>query len=157
MNFYRHLIFAVMVIADCKGADFFLSFSVTNINFKNVNYQINISRALTEENKKKKFLFKIECDNINPQNIRKEKEKRGKKKGKEKECKIWYNKTIEICLKTQSEKIFNELLKRDIILTSLSKKTSNSFYEKTKIVYLPKRFDIIIKNNEAYFYIKEDN
>ena len=157
MNFYKILICALLVIVDCKGRDFFLSFSVTNINFKNINYQINISKALTENNEKGKFIFKIECDNINPQNIRKEKEKRGKKKGKEKEYGILYNKNIEICLKTQSEKIFNKLLKRNIILTSFSKKTSNSFYEKTKIVYLPKRFDIIIKNNEVYFYLKEDD
>jgi hypothetical protein len=117
-----------MVIAlYIRADDYFLSFSLSNLNLNEVNYQLNISKALTVEDKKEKYLFKISCNENN----------------------------IKICCKKNSEKIFNELLKRDIIVTSTSLISHKFFYEKTKIVYLPQRFDIIIKNGFAYFYLKE--
>jgi hypothetical protein len=110
-----------------RGDDYFISFSLTSNNLREINYYLNISKALTKLNTNKKYLFKIYCS----------------------------NKNIIQCCKKNSEKIFNKLLKRDIIITSTVNLSNSSFYEKTKIVFLPKRFDIIIKNGFAYFYLKE--
>jgi hypothetical protein len=130
MNFCKITILVLLtVIVLIKGNDYFISFSLTNLNLKEINYQINISKALTiKHNGKDKFLFKLWCN----------------------------NKKLRQCLKKNSSKIFNILLTENIIVTSFSQISNSSFFEKTKIVYLPKRFDIIIKNGYAYFYLKEE-
>jgi hypothetical protein len=129
MNFYKITTFVLLTaIVLIRGDDYFISFSLTNNNLKEINYQLNISKSLTKLNTNKKYLFKIYCS----------------------------NKNIIQCCKKNSEKIFNELLKRNIIVTSIVNLSHFSFYEKSKIVYLPKRFDIIIKNGYAYFYLKEE-
>jgi hypothetical protein len=57
------------------------------------------------------------------------------------------------------EKDINSLCKKEkdkIILNLLKYKSyiySNNYY--SKITFIPKRFDIIIKNGFAYFYLKE--
>ena len=56
----------------------------------------------------------------------------------------------KVCDKNH-EKIVDKLFKQQIIVTNEYNKD-----DITKIIYLPKRFDIIIKNGFAYFYLKGD-
>ncbi|WP_456479299.1 hypothetical protein [Nautilia sp.] len=59
-------------------------------------------------------------------------------------------KVTEICKRYKNE-IINRLLRYQAVV--------NAFYSKedrVKIVFLPHRFDIIIKNQKTYFYIKGD-
>jgi len=55
---------------------------------------------------------------------------------------------LSLC-KNKEDIIVNRLLKTNIIVNS---KTDGN--DRIKIVYLPHRFDIIIKNGIAYFYLK---
>lgn len=61
------------------------------------------------------------------------------------------SKNIKLICKNNQQKIINNLLRYQFFITS----NDNAFNFKTKGVFLPKRFDIIIKNNKAYFYLKE--
>ena len=61
------------------------------------------------------------------------------------------SKNIKLMCKNNQQKIINNLLKYQFFITSYD----TEFNFKIKGVFLPKRFDIIIKNNKAYFYLKE--
>ena len=57
---------------------------------------------------------------------------------------------LKVC-KIHSEEIIDKLIKYKVIINSTFNKN-----DKIKMVFLPHLFDIIIKNNRAYFYIKGD-
>ena len=57
---------------------------------------------------------------------------------------------LKVC-KIHSEEIIDKLIKHKIIVNSTFNRN-----DKIKIIFLPHLFDIIIKNNIAYFYIKGD-
>jgi len=82
---------------------------------------------LTSSDNNKKFLFKL----------------------------VFNEKTIKNFCKKNEEIIFQKLLNTDVYLYNqdLLKNTSITSY--SKLTFMPKRFDIIIKNNEIYFYLKE--
>ena len=123
------IVFAITNLFSLSFAtDYYLSFQITSVNNQIVANKIEYSKAMTHSSAKRKFLFSFPTD-----------------------CK-----SIEKMLENNKDKIFNLLLKEDILVTSTSL-INNRFYEKSKISYLPKRFDIIIKNQVAYFYSKEDN
>ncbi len=58
------------------------------------------------------------------------------------------------CLRYKDE-IISKLLKKEIVISG-SDDFSSKIKMKTKLVFLPQRFDIIIKGDEVYFYIKEE-
>jgi len=60
------------------------------------------------------------------------------------------------CCNTNKEEIIYNLLKNDIIITSVDEVDFNSLNTSSKLSYIPRRFDIIIKNGVAYFYLKGD-
>jgi len=84
---------------------------------------------LSNSNDNKKFLFKLHCNET----------------------------TIKNFCKKNEEMIFKKLLKTGVYSYNqdLLKNTFITSY--SKLTFTPKRFDIIIKNNEIYFYLKEDN
>jgi hypothetical protein len=55
---------------------------------------------------------------------------------------------LSLC-KHNEDVIVNRLLKSNIVVNSETDRN-----DRIKIVYLPHRFDIIIKNRTAYFYLK---
>ncbi|AZV46365.1 hypothetical protein C3L23_03480 [Nautilia sp. PV-1] len=58
---------------------------------------------------------------------------------------------LRICQKYKNT-IIDRLLKYQTVVNAQYNKN-----DRVKIVFLPHRFDIIIKNGTAYFYIKGDN
>ena len=60
---------------------------------------------------------------------------------------------IKICYENK-EKIIDYLLKKEVFVTA-NERSDNSFSSRIVATFLPKRFDIIIKNGYAYFYLKE--
>ena len=58
--------------------------------------------------------------------------------------------------KKNSNLIIDRLLKERLILKSFDKYNSNFLVTKTKLTYLPHKFDIIIKNSKIYFYLIGD-
>ena len=50
------------------------------------------------------------------------------------------------------EKIIEKLIRSQVIITSFQEKINNSYYFKETLIYPPKLFDIIIKDDVAYFY-----
>jgi hypothetical protein len=83
---------------------------------------------MTKSNKKSTFLFKIPANN---------------------------EKILLICRKNK-EKIINYLLQNEIYITSNEKMNNFSITSRVVATFLVKRFDIIIKEGFAYFYLKGD-
>ena len=111
------------------GMDYFISLHLTSVNNKLINYKLDYSKAMTSSNKRTKFLFFIDTPYLKVKDV----------------------------LKYQQSEIINKLLKENVFIYSNSLLRKNYFYEKSKLSYTPKRFDIIIKNHRAYFFLKEDN
>ena len=65
-----------------------------------------------------------------------------------------YTKIKKVCVLEQN-KIINYLLKYKFHISSNEKKSNNYLISRIKGVFLPKRFDIIIKNGFVKFYLKE--
>jgi len=79
--------------------------------------------------RKKYFLFSLPCDTDN----------------------------IKTFCKKNRDVIVDKLLKQNIILTSFDNSDNYFLSTKTKLTYLPHKFDIIIKNSKIYFYLIEDD
>ena len=84
---------------------------------------------MTSSDNNKKFLFKLPFD----------------------------EKTVKEFCKKNEEKIFQKLLETDVYSYNQDLLNNTSITSFSKLTFMPKRFDIIIKNNEIYFYLKEDN
>ena len=67
-----------------------------------------------------------------------------------------YDKIDKIC-ENQKDEIALKLLKSGIYTSSYDDIYNNQAIKTySKLTYIPKRFDIIIKNGFAYFYLKGD-
>ena len=121
----RVFIILILMIMYIKGDDFFISFSLVNKNGKIISYDFKCSRALTYKYSKKKFLFSLPLV-----------------------------KDIKTTCKIYQDKIINFLLKENVIVYS-NEKLSDTLISRIKLTFLPKRFDIIIKNGVIKFYLKE--
>ena len=65
-----------------------------------------------------------------------------------------YHKIVDVC-KFEQNKIVKYLLKYKFHISSNETKNNNYLFSKIKGVFLPQRFDIIIKNGCVKFYLKE--
>jgi len=120
-------IFKICLLINFLYADYFLSFSFTSVNNKIISFELNCAKAMTSENKNKKFLFKIPT---------------------------LYNKVQKIC-KYQSQTLIDKLTNVEVYIYSNDEVLKSKYNFRTKLTFPPKRFDIIIKNEAAYFYLKE--
>jgi len=120
------IILALTVINIIYAKEVFISFQ-----YKINNYQLSFSRfecsyAMTHVNSSKKFLFMFPCAQ---------------------------NDILKCCSKNR-DLIIDKLLQRNIIIFSRDRLINNSLNNSAKLTFLPHRFDIIIKNGVAYFYLK---
>jgi len=119
----------LILLAVCSFArDYYISFDWVVKNGRLSVENFNCSNALIKTNSKKKLLFTFPLDKD----------------------------IYTTCIKNK-EKIANRLLKEKIVITSNEFKTHTFISTKTKLVCLPKRFDIIIKGKKVYFYLKEED
>jgi len=109
--------------------DYFISFDFTSLNGKIISFHFNCSKAMININSKKKFLFRLKTP---------------------------YKSVSRIC-KFQKNQIIDNLFKNNFYIYSYELKRNKNFISYQKGVFLPKRFDIIIKNNYVYFYLKGEN
>ncbi len=119
----------ILILNNLLFGDYFISFDFTSINSKIISFHFNCTRAMVNNYSKKKFLFKFKTP----------------------------YKDIEKICKLQKNKIIDNLLKEKFHINSFVLKRNNYIVSREKGVYLPKRFDIIIKNNYVYFYLKGEN
>ena len=98
-------------------------------NYKITNYEFNCVKALTNSNDNKRFLFKLPFDEM----------------------------TIKDFCKKNEEIIFQKLLETDVYSYNQDLLNNTSITSYSKLTFMPKRFDIIIKNNYVYFYLKEED
>jgi len=118
----------ISIIVNFLFADYYISFDFTSVNGALVSYHFNCSKTIIDYNtKKQKFLFSIPVKSNN----------------------VYF-----ICKKNQM-KIINKLLRYHLNIYSYDKTFDSNIYSEIKGVFLPRLFDIIIKNNKAYFYLKE--
>ena len=120
-------IFKICLLINFLYADYFISFSFTSLNNKIISYELNCAKAMTNENIERKLLFKIPT---------------------------MYLKVKKLC-KYQSQILIDNLMKFESIIYSNDEIVQNRYNFKTKLTFPPKRFDIIIKNETVYFYLKE--
>jgi len=122
-------IFKICLLINFLYADYFISFSFTSLNNKLISYELNCAKAMTNKNDKRVFLFKF----FTP-----------------------YRTFKEICV-YQSQILVDKLIKYNSFVYSDDEVIKNSYHFRTKLTFIPKRFDIIINRGIAYFYLKGDN
>jgi len=66
-------------------------------------------------------------------------------------------KNIQEFCKKNEEIILQKLLKLNVYSYNQDLLHNTSINSYSKLTFMPKRFDIIIKNNEVYFYLKEED
>ena len=119
----------IIIFSFLFAKDYYISFS-----FSALDYQLNINqficvKAMTQNYENKKMLFKIPTKFNN----------------------------IDTFCKNQKDEIVLKLLKSGIYTSSYDDIFNNQAIKTySKITFIPKRFDIIIKNGFAYFYLKGD-
>ena len=116
----------IITAINLSAKEIFISFQYKVKNYRLSFSHFNCSYAMTNENSNKKLLFTLPCDEID---------------------------VIKCCYKNR-DKIVNKLLNKKVIIFSEDDLTNNSLNNSAKLTYLPHRFDIIIKNGVAYFYLK---
>ena len=84
---------------------------------------------MTPSDKKRKFIFAIDTDYLTPK---------------------------DVC-KNESSKIIENLMKYKSIVYSNEKLNNFTLKTRTKLSFPPRRFDIIIKNYKAYFYLRGED
>jgi len=126
INILRAVIILTILLMFINAKDYFLSFSFINVNGKIIYANFNCSRALSYKNSPKKYLFSIPL-----------------------------YKDIKTTCKIYKERIIDNLLKQKIFIYSNEKLFKNNLTSRIKLIFLPKRFDIIIKNGFVKFYLKE--
>ncbi len=119
----------LITVLTINASDYFISFDFSSKNGVLTSYNFNCSKSMTYSDKLSKLLFKIKTPYKNIENL----------------CK--YN----------QNDIIKNLLKFKFYVSGNDKKTTKVVYSKIKGVFLPTLFDIIIKNNTAYFYLKGEN
>ena len=119
----------IFFIGSLIAKDFFISFDFTSKGYKLSSFHFFCSKAMTQSDANEKFIFSIDTS---------------------------YSKPKEVC-KKESQKIIDNLIKYKSIIYSNETLTNFSLKTRTKLSFPPKRFDIIIKNSRAYFFLKEKN
>ncbi len=119
----------ILLLNNLLLGDYFISFDFTSVNSKIISFHFNCSKAMLENYSKRRFLFKFKTS----------------------------YKSIEKICNLQKNKIINNLLKEKFYIYSNNFKNNRFFVSTQKGVYLPARFDIIIKNKYVYFYKKGEN
>ena len=122
-------IFLFLLYSLGRGEEVYISFQYSTKNYKLIYDNFNCSYSILDSLKgDKKFLFSLFYND---------------------------NTILHFCYKNREE-IINNLLKEGIVLSS-REKIYNTFLEThKKLTFLPHKFDIIIKNGYAYFYLKEE-
>ncbi|GAB6045038.1 hypothetical protein JCM11957_06360 [Caminibacter profundus] len=117
-----------LLIINLIAKEYFISFEIISKNNKIIYSKINCSKNLLHKNfSKKKYLFSIKCQ----------------------------TKDFLKCCQLKKDKIINKLILTDISISGYDEKSYSTFISISKLIYLPHLFDIIIKDDKAYFYIKE--
>jgi len=122
-------IFLFLVFTLGRGEEIYISFQYSTKNYKLIYDNFNCSFSIINfSTQNGKLLFSL------PYNDKS---------------------VIKFCYKNR-ENIIDNLLKQKIVFTSRDK-IYNTFLEThKKLTFLPHKFDIIIKNGYAYFYLKEE-
>jgi len=126
MNILRVVIILTTLLMFINARDYFISFSFLNINGNIVYSDFNCVRALSFITSDKRYLFSFPL-----------------------------HKDIKTTCKIYKEKIIDNLLKQKVFVYSDEKLFKNVLKSRIKLTFLPKRFDIIIKNGFVKFYLKE--
>lgn len=116
----------ILFLNNLLFGDYFISFDFVSKNSKIISFHFNCSKALTIKNSKRIFIFSLPL-----------------------------KKNIKTTCDFYEKKIIDFLLKRKIVIYSNEKLVNNNLNTQTKLTFLPKRFDIIIKNGFVKFYLKE--
>ena len=119
----------ILILNNLLFGDYFISFDFTSVNSKIISFHFNCARAMVKNYSQKIFLFKFKTK----------------------------YKTIKNICKYEQSNIIKHLLKENFCIVSSVFKKGSYIISREKGVFLPKRFDIIIKNNYVYFYLKGDN
>ena len=128
MDFYKIPFILIICLTNLFSRDIFISFQYKSVNYVLKVSNFNCTQAITKSNKKAIFLFKI------PTN----------------------DKNILLICKKNKDKIINNLFQNNMFIYSNEKVRNFSITSRVIATYLVKRFDIIIKNGYAYFYLKGD-
>jgi hypothetical protein len=115
-----------LILVSSFARDYFVSFDFYVDNSQLKSFHFNCAKAMSFKKSKKKFLFSFPL----------------------------YKNISATCKKYKNE-IVNNLLKKGVYVTSYEVLINSSITQKQKLTFLPKRFDIIIKDAEVYFYLKE--
>ena len=116
----------IVTAINLSAKEIFISFQYKIKNYRLSFSHFNCSNAMTVNNANKKLLFTLPCD----------------------------EKDIIKCCNKNKDKIVDKLIAKKVIIFSEDNLINNSLNNSAKLTYLPHRFDIIIKNGVAYFYIK---
>jgi len=127
INFLKIILLTLLAVCSF-GRDYYISFDWVVKNGRLSVENFNCSNSLIKTNAPKRLLF------IFP-----------------------LTKDIYTTCMKNKEKIVSKLLKEKIVVTSNEKISNGRVYAKSKLVCLPKRFDIIIKDKKVYFYLKEED
>ena len=122
----RVVIILITLVICINAQDYFISFAFIQKNGKIIYDKFNCSKPLTTKYSKSTFLFSLPLV-----------------------------KDIKTTCIYYKDKIIDFLLKDDIYLKKKKKMYKNYLKSRIKLTFLPKRFDIIIKNGEVKFYLKE--
>ncbi len=122
-------IIILITVLVINASEYYISFDFSSKNGVLTSYNFNCAKCMTSSYNIPKLLFVLNTN----------------------------FKTVNDLCNFQQKEIINSLLKYKFHISSYDKKTLNSIYSKTKGVFLPIRFDIIIRDKKAYFYIKEND
>ena len=117
----------LLILTSLFAKEFYISFQAFSSNNILIYSHFTCSEAVVNINFGKKLLFSIDC-----------------------------NESIKKCCNKYRNFIVQNLLKEDVFIFSNDTKTYKSISSNTKLTYLPHLFDIILKDNRLYFYIKDD-
>ncbi len=118
---------SLLTIINFLFGDYYISFDFVSKNGILITQNFNCSKAMKNTYGNKKFIFSFSTS---------------------------YKTVRQIC-KFQKKQIINNLFRNRIYVYSNNKTVNSLAKTRTKITFLPKRFDIIIKNGTAYFYLKD--
>jgi len=116
----------IITVINLSAKEIFISFQYKVKNYRLSFSHFNCAYAMTYENSNKKLLFTLPCN----------------------------EKDIIKCCNNNKDKIVDKLIAKKVIIFSEDNLINNSLNNSAKLTFLPHRFDIIIKNSVAYFYIK---
>ncbi len=125
----KTVIILLIAIIVINAENYYISFDFYSKNGILTSYNFNCSKSMRISYRFSKLIFVLDTEYDNVKNL----------------CHF------------QKNQIVDYLLKYKLHLSSYDKKINNSIFFKTKGVFLPKLFDIIIKDKKAYFYVKENN